>query len=127
MHSSLPIRPFAPGTRLTRTRALLGIALTLALLAAPWWPQVMASGMKNLPSMAICSVGGSGANGAPLPMAAGHCQLCCGNLSFGPTPALHLPTAAVAAISYPVVLPLLGRPGAGLMPGNPRARAPPRV
>lgn len=35
----------------------LGLSLMLAMAAAPWWQQALARTVRDVPAMAICSVG----------------------------------------------------------------------
>lgn len=104
-------------------RALLCLSLALAMAAGPWWQQAFARGTKDIPAMAICSVGNA-AGSAPAHLASGHCQLCCGSQAQHALPDSSVADAA-AGISYPLSAPARAERSASLAPGAPRARAPP--
>ncbi|WP_432239950.1 DUF2946 family protein [Herbaspirillum robiniae] len=106
-------------------RVLLCLALTLAMVAAPWWQQAFARGAAETSPMAICSVGSAtGAGGAPLHAASGHCQLCCGNPSSPALPPAEL-TGATGGISYPLPPQAAAGRSSTPAPGSPQARGPP--
>lgn len=105
----------------------LGLSLVLAMAAAPWWQQALARTVRDVPAMAICSVGNGLPGNAPVHLAGGHCPLCCGSLGVGV--ASDASQARLAAVtdgtSYPLVRSAGPLRSASLAPGSARARAPP--
>ncbi len=105
----------------------LGLSLALAMAAAPWWQQALARTVRDVPAMAICSVGNSLPGNAPVHLASGHCPLCCGSLGLGlasDASDAHLATV-LAGTSYPLSRRASPPRSASLAPGSARARAPP--
>ncbi|MGB9983004.1 DUF2946 family protein [Herbaspirillum sp. AP21] len=100
------------------------LSLVLAMVAAPWWQQVMARTARAAPAMAICSVGGNTGNG-PAHLAANHCPLCCGSQHAATTPSTAFRAGALPGISYPLTRFTSTGRSASPTAIRPQARAPP--
>lgn len=115
-----PCRPWL------RAQVWASLMLVLAMVAAPWWQQAAARTLRDIPAMAICSVGGGTPANAPAHLAASHCPLCCGSHAASPAPAsAFFDTTVLPGISYPLARAVTRARSASLAPGSPRARAPP--
>lgn len=124
----MPTRPFPLPALLrpARRRGWLSLWLVLALLAAPWQPQALARSSRDIPAMAICSVGGSASGNAPLHAVMGHCGLCCsGQPATSLPPALLLPDR-LPGLSYPLSAGQRGGSRLARVTASAQARAPPR-
>ncbi|EIJ45273.1 hypothetical protein GWL_35880 [Herbaspirillum sp. GW103] len=115
----------APRRPWLRRQGWVSLALVLAMVAAPWWQQALARTLRDVPAMAICSVGGGASGNAPTHLAAGHCPLCCGSQAAWPAPDCSLDTTVMPGVSYPLARTAARVRSASLAPGSAQARAPP--